>query len=126
MSRLWDRMNPTLRGFLILALIAAAVVALNLYTALLTAALLLRVAFFLAVAFFIFLLWRERRSEIAAWPGRARIVFYGGACLIVVDLGVYFWRGVPGGVGTVGFVGTLVLSAFAMWRVWRDERTYSL
>lgn len=126
MSRFWNRLNPTLRGFLILALIAVAVVALNLYTALLTATLLLRVAFFLAIAFFIYLLWRERREEIGAWALRSRIVFYGGAFLIVADLGVFFWGGVTGGIAALGFLGTLVLSAVAMWRVWRDERTYGL
>ena len=126
MSRFWNRLNPTLRGFIILALIALAVVVLNLYTALVTASLLLQVAFFLAIAFFVFLLWRERREEIGAWPARSRVCFYGGALLIVADVGAFFYGGVPGGVGALGFVGTLVLSAFAMWRVWRDEHSYSL
>jgi small-conductance mechanosensitive channel len=125
-TRFWDRINPTVRGFLILVLIALAVVVLNLYTALVTASILLQVAFFLAVAFFVFLLWRERREEIGAWPARSRAVFYGGALLIVADVGAFFYGGVPGGLGALAFLGTLVLSGFAMWRVWRDERTYSI
>jgi small-conductance mechanosensitive channel len=123
--RTWDRLNPTLRGFLIIAAIAVAVVALNLYTALLTVSILLRVAFFLAIAFFIFLMWRERRGEIEEWPGRARASFYGAALLIVVDLGAYFWRGAPSGLGAGAFIATLVLCALAMWRVWRDQHTFS-
>jgi hypothetical protein len=124
-KRSWDRLNPTLRGFLIIAAIALIVVALNLYTALVTVSILLRIAFFLAIAFFIFLVWRERRSEIAAWSLRSRVCFYGAALLIVADLGAYFWGGVRGGLGAGAFLGTLVLSAVAMWRVWRDERTYA-
>ena len=121
--RFWGDMNPTLRGFLIIALIALIVIVLNLYTALATAAVLLRVAFFLAVAFFVYLLWRERREEIGGWSTRARTVFYGAGLLVVADLGVYFWRGVPG-YDALAFVAVIAFSGFAMWRVWRDERTY--
>ena len=124
MNRFWNRLNPTFRGLLLLALVAVAVVALNLYVALATAATLLQIAFFLAIAFFVYLLWRERRSEIGAWPLRSRMVFYGGALLIVADLAIFFWGGVPAGLGAFAFVATLVLCAFSMWRVWRDERTY--
>ncbi len=57
--------RPTLRGFLIIGLIALVVVVLNLYTAVIAIGMLLRIAFFLAIAFFIYLVWRERRGEIA-------------------------------------------------------------
>ncbi len=70
--------RPTLRGFLIIALIALTVVLLNLYTAVLAIGMLLRIAFFLAVAFFIFLMWRERRDEISTWSRREVVVFYRG------------------------------------------------
>jgi uncharacterized membrane protein len=123
--RFWHRLNPTLRGFLILVLIAIAIVALNLYVALLTVWALLRIAFLLAIAFFVYVVWREHRSEIATWPGHSRFALYGGALLIVADIGAYLARGVPGGVGAAAFLGTLVLSAFAMWRAWRDQRTYT-
>ncbi len=69
--------RPTLRGFLIIGLIALVVVALNQYTALLAIAMLMRIAFFLAVAFFVYLMWRERRGEIESWSTRERVVFYG-------------------------------------------------
>ena len=115
--------RPTLRGFLIIGLIALVVVVLNQYTALLAIAMLLRIAFFLAVAFFVYLMWRERRQEIASWPARARVVFYGAAVLAVADLGVN-WYGGSHGLQVLAFVGVLVLSGLAMWRTWRDQHHY--
>jgi small-conductance mechanosensitive channel len=116
--------RPTLRGFLIIALIVLAVVALNQYAALMAIGMLLQIAFFLAIAFFIFLVWRERRDEIATWSTRERVVFYGSALLIVAALGSFFWHGLPG-YEALAFVGVLACSGFAMWRVWRDTHTYS-
>ena len=119
----WLSDRPTLRGFLIIALIALVVVVLNLYTALTAIGMLLRIAFFLAIAFFIYLIWRERRDEIAVWSTRERVVFYGSALLIVAALGLYFWHGWPG-YEQLGFIGVLACSGFAMWRVWRDRHSY--
>src|SRR5438132_12506258 len=85
--------RPTLRGFAIIGLIALVVVLLNLYTAVLAIGMLLRIAFFLAIAFFIYLVWRERRDEIATWSTRELVVFYGSALLIVTAVGLYFWPG---------------------------------
>ena len=96
---------------------------LNLYTALTAIGMLLRIAFFLAIAFFVYLVWRERRDEIAAWSVRERIVFYGSALLIITALALYFWRGWPG-YEQLGFIGVLACSGFAMWRVWRDRHSY--
>ncbi len=121
----WLSDRPTLRGFLIIALIVLVVVVLNLYTALTAIGMLLRIAFFLAIAFFIYLVWRERREEIAAWSARQRIVFYGSALLIVAALGLYFWHGWPG-YEELGFIAVLACSGFAMWRVWRDTHSYRL
>lgn len=123
MRRFWSGMNPTLRGFLIIGLIALSVVVLNLYTALASLYVIARIAFLLAIAFFVYLIWRERREEIGAWPVRAKFAFYGGAILIALDLLVFgFWR--PVGLEAVAFLLVLVLSGFAMYRVWRDQRTY--
>ena len=105
--------RPTLRGFLIIALIALAVVLLNLYTAV------------LAIAFFIFLMWRERRDEIATWSTREMAVFYGSALLILAVLGLYFWHGWPG-YEQLGFIGVVACSGFAMWRVWHDRHHYRM
>ena len=116
--------RPTLRGFLIIGLIALVVVVLNQYTALLAIAMLLRIAFFLAVAFFVYLMWRERRSEIDSWSTRERVVFYGSALLIVTAVGLYFWRGVPG-YEQLGFIGVIAGSGYAMFRIWRDRHSYS-
>jgi small-conductance mechanosensitive channel len=121
----WLADRPTLRGFLIIGLIVLVVVVLNLYTALTAIGALLRIAFFLAIAFFIYLVWRERRDEIASWSTRERIVFYGSALLIVAALGLYFWHGWPG-YEELGFIAVLACSGFAMWRVWRDRHSYRL
>ncbi len=115
--------HPTLRGFLIIAAIALAVVALNLYVALATVSALLRIAFFLAIAFFVFLMWRERRGEIALWPRHAYLGFYGAVILAVVAFGVYIWRGASG-LDAVAFLVILALCGFSMWRVWRDQHRY--
>ncbi|MBA3734817.1 MAG: hypothetical protein H0W90_06420 [Actinobacteria bacterium] len=115
--------RPTLRGFLIIGLIALVVVVLNQYSALLAIAMLLRIAFFLAVAFFVYLMWRDRRSEIDSWSTRERVVFYGSALLIVTALGLYFWRGLPG-YEQLGFIGVIAGSGYAMFRVWRSRHSY--
>ena len=117
-------MNPTLRGFLIIALIVVVVMVLNLYGTLFALGILLRIAFFLAIAFFIYLVWRERREEIGSWDARERVVFYGGALLIVAALGTYFWHGFPG-YDELGFIAVLACAGFAMFRVWRDRHTYT-
>jgi small-conductance mechanosensitive channel len=124
MRRSFRDMNPTLRGFLIIGLIALIVVVLNLYGTLIALGILLRIAFFLAIAFFIYLLWRERREEIGTWSARERIVFYGSALLIVGALGSYFTRGLPG-YDALGLIGVLACSGFAMFRVWRDRHSWA-
>ena len=124
MRPFFSRLNPTLRGFLILGAIAAVVVLLQLETTLAALLVLARIAFLLAIAFFVYLMWRERRSEIGAWPTRARVVFYGAALLAVGDLGVD-WYGGAHGLQVLAFVGVLALSGFAMWRTWRDQHMYS-
>ena|SRR5438105_9207670 len=115
--------HPTLRGFAIIAVIAAIVVVLSLQPTLAALFVLARIAFFLAIAFFIFLVWRERRGEIATWPRRAYVAFYGAALLAVASLGVYFWQGASG-LDAAAFLVVLALSVFSMWGVWRDAHTY--
>jgi small-conductance mechanosensitive channel len=121
--RKWLADRPTLRGFLMIGLIALAVVVLNLYTAVLAIGMLMRIAFFLAIAFFIYLVWRERRDEIASWSTRERVVFYGSALLIVAVIALYFWHGWPG-YEQLGFLGVIACAGFAMFRVWRDRHSY--
>jgi small-conductance mechanosensitive channel len=123
--RKWLSDRPTLRGFLIIALIALAVVVLNLYTAVLAIGMLLRIAFFLAIAFFIYLVWRERREEIGSWSTRERVVFYGSALLIVAVIALYFWHGWPG-YEQLGFIGVIGGAGYAMFRIWRNRHTYRL
>jgi small-conductance mechanosensitive channel len=119
----FSRMNPTLRGFLIIVAIALLIVALELEATLVALLLIARIAFLLAIAFFVYLMWRERREEIAAWPLRARVVFYGSAVLAVGDLAVN-WYGGAQGLQVLAFVGALVGCGFAMFRTWRDQHTY--
>jgi len=123
MRHFWSDLNPTLRGFLIVALIALLVIVLNLYVTLAALYAIAGIAFFLAIAFFVYMLWRERRQEIAAWPTHSKIAFYGGALVIVVALGGYF-TGHPTGLDALGFLVALGLAGFAMWRAWRDQHTY--
>jgi hypothetical protein len=123
MRRFWSDLNPTIRGFLIIGLIALTVVVLNLYTALASLYVIARVAFLLAIAFFFYLLWRERRDEISMWPTRSKIALYGGAVLIVLDILVFgFWG--ASGLAAIAFLAVLGISGFAMWRAWRAQHTY--
>jgi hypothetical protein len=115
--------HPTLRGFLIIGLIAVLVVVLSLQSTLAALYLLVQIAFFLAIAFFVFLVRRERRADIATWPRRASAAFYGAAILAVVSLGVFILRGAHG-LDAVAFLVILALCGFSMWRVWRDQRRY--
>ena len=121
--RLFREMNPTVRGFLIIAAIAGVVVVLQLQATLTALFLLARIAFLLAIAFFVYLMWRERRSEISEWSGRARMVFYGAALLIVADIAAISFAH-HSGLDSVIFVVVLVSAGFAMWRIWRDQHTY--
>jgi len=117
-------MNPTLRGFLIIALIAVVLVALQLEATVGALLLLARIAFFLAIAYFVFLVWRDRRQEIAMWSARSRGVFYGSAGLMVANVAARFFVPVGNGWNLIVFLVVFVFAGFAMWRVWRDEHTY--
>ena len=123
-KRFFSELNPLLRGLGIIALIAAVVVVLSLEEVLATVGGLLRIVFFLAVAFFLFLLWRERRGDIESWSEHNRRVFYGAIVLAVVDLGVYFGLGASG-LDAPAFFLVLGACGYAVFRVWRNEHTYS-
>ena len=124
MRNAFSRLNPTLRGFLVIGLIALVVVVLKLEVTLVAISMILRIAFFLAIAFFLFLMWRERRSEIDMWSSRSKAVFYGAVALAVVDVAAWILHGFSSGPDALAFVLVLGLCGFAMWRVWRDEHTY--
>ena len=123
MNRFFSRLNPTLRGLLIIVAIAGLIVVFQLEQTLAALLILARVAFLLAIAYFIFLVWRERREGISMWSRRARTVFYGAAVLAVADVGVY-WYGGAVGYQVLAFVAVLALCGIAMWRTWRDQQTY--
>jgi hypothetical protein len=120
-----SRISPTARGFAIIILIAVAIWALQLQTTLVSLMLLARIAFFLAIAFFLFLLWRERRSEISMWATASQVVFYGAVALAVADIGAMILSPFPeGGLEVLVFLGVLVACGYSLWRVWRREHTY--
>lgn len=123
MKRLLGRINATLRGFLLIGLVALVVVVLSLEPVLATVGGILRIAFFLAIAFFLFLLWREKRSDIETWSDRSRNVFYAAIVLAVVDIGALIGLGASG-LDALAFFLVLIACAYAVVRVWRDEHRY--
>jgi len=124
MKRFFTDMNSTLRGFLIIALIAAVVVVLSLQSVLATVGGLLQIGFLLAIAFFLFLLWREKRGDIESWRDRSRNVFYAAIVLAVVDVGAFIGLR-PSGPDALAFFLVLGACAYACFRIWRQEHTYS-
>ena len=120
-----NRIPPFMRGMAIIALIAIAIVVLNLQTSLSTAAALVRVAFFLAIAFTCYMLWRDfGRREIGIWPQRSQRVFYAAIALFLVDLGWYFVASLSGPDALVFFV-VAAACIFAAVKTWRDQHRYS-
>jgi small-conductance mechanosensitive channel len=120
-----SRINPTLRGFAIIVLIAVVITLLNLENAVNSLLLIARIAFFLAIAFFLFLLWRDRREEISTWARRSQVVFYGAVALALGNIGIAVLSPYPsGGLEVLAFVGVLVACGYSLWRVWRTEHTY--
>ena len=119
----FSRINPFVRGMLILAAIAGLVVVFQLEQTLTALYVIARVAFILAIAYFIFLTWREQREGISMWSSRAQWVFYGAALVAVADVGLY-WYGGAVGYEVLAFVAILALSGLAMWRTWRDQHRY--
>jgi len=116
--------NRTVRGLGIVALVALVVVVFSLEPVLAVTGGLLRIGFFLAIAFFLFLVWRERRSDLEAWSDRSRRVFYGAIGLAVVDVGAAIGLS-PNGADAIAFFAVLACCAWAIVRTWRAERTYA-
>ena len=65
-------MNPTLRGFLVIALIVVVVYVLQLERTLQSLYLIMSIVFVLAMAFFVYMLWRERREAISTCSSMPR------------------------------------------------------
>ena len=107
------------RGMALIAAVSLVIVLFSLEESLVTAGALVRIGFFLAIAFFLFLLWRERRSEIATWSDLSQRVFYGAVVLAVVAIGLFLGLGANGAESVV-FVAVLAACAFV--RVWRREQ----
>ena len=124
MRRFVADMNPTLRGLILIAIVSAAIVALQGESALVQVSALLQILFVIAIAIFVYTTWRQRRHEIELWPLRARVSFYGAAGLILADIGA-FWYDRPSGAAALAFFLVLAICGLTMFRIWRDQRTYS-
>jgi hypothetical protein len=120
-----SRINPTIRGFAIILLIAVVIWVLQLQTALVSLLLIARIAFFLAIAFFLYLVWRERRGDIAMWGRNSQLVFYGAVALAVADIAAMILTSYPSGsLEVLVFLAVLAACGYSLWRVWRREHTY--
>lgn len=125
----WNpRTNGTLRGFIIIVVVAALLTAagrggaigVGIYIA------VLQIAFLVVIGIVVFRLWRARREEIAEWPRRARVVFYGAGALALANLLAYFLpTGYPSGpLDSLVFFLVLGAAAYAMVRTWRAQHTF--
>jgi hypothetical protein len=120
-----SRINPTVRGFAIIILIAVGIWLLQLQTALISLLLIARIAFFLAIAFFLFLVWRERRGDIAMWQRSSQIAFYAAVALAVANIGAAILSTYPSGsLEVLVFIFVLAACGYSLFRVWRREHTY--
>jgi amino acid transporter len=122
MRRLWQ--NGFVRGLAIIGVVSFVIVLFSLEESLVTAGALLRVAFFLAIAFFLFMLWRERRSEIETWSDLSQRTFYGAVVLAVVAIGAVIGLR-PTGADAIAFFVVLACCVWAVVRVWRREHRYA-
>jgi fucose 4-O-acetylase-like acetyltransferase len=122
--RRWSELSGTVRGFIVVLAIVVVVFALQLERTLFALFLLARIAFLLAIAFFVYMVWRDRREEIGTWSQRSRVVFYGSALLMVVNIALRILYPTNGGLDLVAFLAVFAGGGYAMWRVWRAEHTY--
>jgi hypothetical protein len=128
MKRFFNELNPTIRGFLIIGAIVAAIVTLQPVALTFTAVwALAQILFLIAIGYLIYRWWREHRDEIDLWSGRAKWTFYGAAAVIFAELIVAY---TPIGVTLarltlLAWLLGLVICAYSMWRIWSDEHTYS-
>jgi hypothetical protein len=115
--------NPFVRNLAILAVVALAVVLLNLEIALATVGVLIRLAFFIAIAVVAYFFWRDiGRREIDTWSAYAGRVFYAAVGLGVVDLGWWIF-GHPSGRNALIFFVVAAICVYVAVRTWHDQRS---
>lgn len=120
-----SRISPFVRGMLVIAVIALAIVLLNQENSLNTANVLINFVFYIAIAIVVYMLWRDfGRREIAIWPRRAQWVFYSAAGLLLVDIGWWFaTRG--GGADLLAAILVAAASAYTGVKIWLEQHRYS-
>jgi len=130
MKRFFEDMNPTLRGFLIVAAVVVAIASISpLQIGFSVVFTIAQILFFVAICYLVYRWWREHRGEIDLWSTRAKWTFYGGAALVVVALALASFVGVLLGISLAGipllaWILGVAIGCYAMWRVWQDEHTY--
>jgi hypothetical protein len=120
-----NRISPFARGMAIIAIVALAIVVLNLQASVTTAGTLIRFVFYLAIGIVAYMLWRDfGRREIAIWPRRSQWVFYSAAGLLLVDIGWWFaTRG--GGPDLLAAVLVAAACAYTGVKIWLEQHRYS-
>jgi len=124
MRGLWERIPPLARGLGIVAVIALVVVVLSLEPVVATVGGILQIAFFLAIALFLFLVWRERRSDLEAWTDWSRKLFYAAVVLAVVAIGLMIGYGLPASRDAFALVVVIGACVYVIVRIWRMEHRY--
>jgi hypothetical protein len=131
MKDFFTDMNPTLRGFLIIAAIVLAIVFIE--PVALTFGiflLILQILFVVAICYLVYRWWREHREEINVWSTRARLTFIVAFWVIVAEsllmppIGSLLFGFYLAGLSLLAWVLGIAICGYAMWRVWTDEHTY--
>ena len=124
--------HPTVRAFAIILAIVAIVMVFQLYAPLAVLGALLSIAFAVVMAYALYKALRNRRSDIALWPARAQLAYYGAIFVAIANMAVYYGARLFGlsNWQINGFAGTAWLLVFpicgyTIWRVWREQHTYS-
>lgn len=123
--------HPTLSAFAIILVIAGIVMAFRLSSGLAVIWAAVSILFVIVMGWWLYSRWREHRDEISYWPAPARWAFYGAFLVLIVNIGVYYGSALAShglkinGLTGVAWLLVFPLCGYTIWRVWRDQHTYS-